>query len=281
MTTLGGLHRRGTSLLADSETPALDAKLLLLHAAGLGEEALYARPETIVPRRAARRFLKLIERRRRGVPLAYLTGIREFWSLPLEVRPGVLIPRPETEIVVETVLGLSGRPEEVLVDIGTGCGAIALALAAERPRARIIATDLSRRALRTAQRNSRRLGRTKIEFLRGDLFDPLAKRSLRGGCDIVASNPPYLSGADWGELSPGVRDYEPRQALLAGPSGFEVIERIVREVPAFLKPGGRLVMEIGAGQSERVLELFGPGWTGVDCRPDLAGIPRVVVAKKN
>jgi release factor glutamine methyltransferase len=275
----GGLLRRGAALLAGAETPALDAKVLLLHAAGLDETVLAAHPETEVSRRTARRYLRLVERRRRGVPTAYLTGVREFWSLPIGVRPGVLIPRPETELVVETVLALPARPGEIVVDLGTGSGAFALALAGERPGARVVATDVSRRALRTARRNARRLGRAAVEFARGDLFEPLAKLGLPGGCDVIASNPPYLSAADWNDLAPGVRDYEPKRALLAGATGFEVIERIIAESPAFLKPGGRLVMEIGAGQSERVRGLFGERWKDVVIRPDLAGIPRVVMAR--
>lgn len=281
MATIGDLHRRGAALLADSETPLLDAKVLLIRAAGLTEEIFHTRPEAVIPERAAGRFLGLVRRRRRGVPLSYLTGIREFWSLPLEVRPGVLIPRPETEILVEAVLGLPARPDQVIADIGTGCGAIALALASDRSQARIIATDISRRALRTACRNAGRLGFANITFLRGDLFAPLAKHGLRECCDVVVSNPPYLSRADWEGLAPGVRDHEPARALLAGPSGLEVIERIVAEAPAFLRPGGRLVLEIGAGQSAPVLRLFGPDWAGVACRPDLAGILRVITARKN
>lgn len=282
MIAIGELRRRGAARLAGTESPDLDAKILLLHASGLTETDLVARPETRLPRRAVRRFLRLVERRRRGVPLAHLTGVREFWSLPVGVGPGVLIPRPETELVVEAVLELTQETKaagEIIVDLGTGSGAIALAVAGERPAAKLIAVDASRRALRTARRNARRLGCANIEFLRGDLFAPLAKRGLRGRCAVIASNPPYLSAADWDEAEPGVRDHEPKRALLAGPTGLELVERIVAEAPAFLKPGGRLVLEIGAGQSERVLKLFASGWESVDCRPDLAGIPRVVIGR--
>jgi release factor glutamine methyltransferase len=278
--TIRDLHRAAASVLTGSETPALDAKLLLLRAARLTEETFLIRPEAVLRGPAVRRFRRLVARRRRGEPLAYLTGRREFWSLSLVVRPGVLIPRPETELVVETVLALSERPDETIADVGTGCGAIALALAAERPGARIIAVDASRRALRTARGNARRLGLSNVEFRRGDLYAPLADLAPGQSCDFIASNPPYLARSDWDALSPEIREHEPRRALLAGPTGLEVIERIVRDAPAFLKPGGYLVIEIGAGQAARARELFGPDWAKVDVRSDLAGIPRVLSARK-
>ena len=212
------------------------------------------------------------------MPLSYLTGVREFWSLPLRVRPGVLIPRPETETVVEQVLGLPGSKRR-LADIGTGCGSIALALARELPDSSIAATDISPRALRTAAVNVHRLGLRNVRLLRGDLLSPLEKMGWSGTCDVIASNPPYVSEEEWEGLSPQIRNHEPRRALVAGRSGLEVILRLVAGALKFLRPGGHLVIEIGYGQKENVLSMFGAGWDGVECGLDLSGVPRVVSAR--
>ena len=276
--TLQDLFRLGASRLEESPQALVEAKVLLLRAARLSEEGFLAAPGAPVEAGAEAFFLRLVERRKRGAPLSYLTGTREFWSIPLAVSPSVLIPRPETEVLVEKVLELSCRERETILDVGTGCGNIAIALAKELPRARILAADVSLRALAMARRNAERLKARRIEFLRSDLFSAFRGTGLK--FDFVVSNPPYVSRAEWETLPPDVRDYEPRRALLAGETGLEVIERLVRRAGSFLRPGGYLIFEIGDGQREAVLGLFGRRWTEIETAWDLAGKPRVITARR-
>jgi release factor glutamine methyltransferase len=212
------------------------------------------------------------------VPLAYLTGTKEFWSIPFEVSPSVLVPRPETEVLVEKVLELSTRESESLVDVGTGSGCIAVALAKELPRARIEAVDISERALRVAAANAARHRVRPISFRKSNLL--AAFRGTGVKFDFIVSNPPYIARDEWPGLPAEVRDWEPRRALLAGDSGLELIERLVRRAGAFLKPGGYLIFEIGEGQRDKVLGLFGKRWTEIETAWDLAGKPRVITARR-
>jgi release factor glutamine methyltransferase len=215
------------------------------------------------------------------VPLAHLTGFKEFWSLPFEISRGVFIPRPETELVVEKVLELASKKSPTLiVDIGTGAGNIALALALEMPKARILATDISRRALKIASRNARRAKAANVTFLEGHLFSPLKKISGLTKPDFVVSNPPYVAQEDWPRLPLEILRYEPKRALFAGKTGLEVIHPLIKGAARFLKPGGYLVMEIGQGQQQRILSLFDSRWMEVQAGLDLAGISRVIVARK-
>ena len=223
-------------------------------------------------------FLRLVEKRNKGVPLSYLTGFKEFWSLPLAVSPAVLVPRPETEVLVEKVLELATRESEDILDLGTGSGNIAIALARELPRARIVAADISERALKVARRNAVLLKARRIEFLKSDLFS--AFRGTGARFDFIVSNPPYVSRPEWEGLPAEVREFEPRRALLAGDSGLEMISRLVRRAGTYLKPGGYLIFEIGDGQRERVLSLFGRRWTEIETAWDLAGRPRVITARR-
>ncbi len=211
---------------------------------------------------------------------AYLLGEREFWSIPLDVGPSVLIPRPETETLVQAVLELAGEGSPFLADIGTGSGAVAIALATELREARIAATDISRAALRTARRNAARHGLNRIEFLAGDLCAPLRRLGPAGRLDILASNPPYVREAEWRRLEPEVRDHEPKPALVPGPTGLEIIRRLVDEAPLWLKPGGWLALEIGRGQGRAVRSLLRRGWTDVRAWADLRGIERVIAARR-
>jgi release factor glutamine methyltransferase len=247
---------------------------------GLTDLDVLAFPERPVPAARARRFLGLIERRTAREPFAYLLGEREFWSIPLDVGPTVLIPRPETETLVEAVLELAGEGSPFLADIGTGSGAVAVALATELREARIAATDISRAALKTARRNAARHGLTRIEFLAGDLCAPLRRLGPAGCLDILASNPPYVREAEWRRLEPEVRDYEPKPALVPGPTGLEIIGRLVDEAPVWLKPGGWLALEIGRGQGRAVRSLLRRGWTDVRSWHDLRGIERVLAARR-
>ncbi len=210
-TTLIDLFRDGVALLGDRPQAVLEAKVLLLRAAGLTEERYLAAPARPCPPKAEAFFRRLVARRLDGVPLSHLTGTKEFWSIPFEVTPSVLVPRPETEGLVEKVLELSTRESETILDVGTGSGCIAVALARELPRARIQAVDVSERALRVARRNAARQKARHIEFLRSDLFS--AFRGTGARFDFIVSNPPYISRGEWEALPPDVRDFEPRRAL--------------------------------------------------------------------
>ncbi len=277
-TTLIGLFRRGVVLLGDRPQAVLEAKVLLLRAAAISEARYLAAPDKTCSPRVEAFFERLVAKRLAGAPLSHLTGTKEFWSIPIGVTPSVLVPRPETEGLVEKVLELSTREAETILDIGTGSGCIAIALAKELPRAGIQAVDVSERALRVARRNAARHKVKHIEFRRSDLFSAFRASGVR--FDFIVSNPPYISRAEWDALEPDVKEFEPRRALLAGESGLEMIERLVRRSGAFLKPGGYLIFEIGEGQRDRVLGLFGRRWTEIETAWDLAGKPRVITARR-
>jgi release factor glutamine methyltransferase len=280
LSTLQELFYQGLSLLKNLPQPSLEAKLLLLKSASLEESQFFANPRQTLSGREEKLYFRLIKKRLTGVPLSYLTGIKEFWSIPFRVSPGVLIPRPETELIVEKVLEKSSKKEELIVDIGTGCGNIAVSLAKELPRANIIATDVSRRALKIAQLNAELQRLTGIAFIPGSLFSPLKKLNLEGECDFVVSNPPYVSAREWAKLPSEIRDHESRRALLAGESGLEVIKKIIRRSPQFLRPGGWLILEIGVGQSPKALGFFDSRWKEISLARDLSQIPRAVLAQK-
>jgi release factor glutamine methyltransferase len=273
---------RGAARLADLTgiDPGLEARLLLKTASGWSSQEILTSLERPVPSSAERRFLDLVEKRRDRAPLAYLIGEREFWSLPFRVTHNVLIPRPETELLVEKVLERTPPANSLILDIGTGSGNIALALARELPDVGIIAVDISRAALKAARFNAERLGLTSVMFVYGDLFRPLERTVRPGTVDAVVSNPPYVAAGEWRTLEPEVRDHEPKRALVAGPTGLEVIRRLVRGALPFLKRGGILAFEIGSGQSADTRGLMGTGWRDVRVFDDLQAIPRVVVAEK-
>jgi release factor glutamine methyltransferase len=276
--TFADLFRSGMALLQDRPQALLEAKVLLLRAAALTEERYLASPNDPCSPKAEAYFLRLVEKRRSGVPLAYLTGVREFWSITFKVTPSVLVPRPETEVLVEKVLELSTRDSESILDVGTGSGCIAIALAKELPRAHIEAVDISERALRVARRNALLHKMRHIQFHRSNLFS--AFRGTGARFDFIVSNPPYISRDEWSGLPPEVRDFEPRRALLSGESGLEIVERLVRRAGTFLRPGGYLIFEIGDGQRDRVLALFGKRWTEIETAWDMAGKPRVITARR-
>jgi len=283
LSTVSELFQQGKSFLRSSAQPAIETKLLLLKCTGLSKEKLLACPDRPVSKREERQFLKLVAKRRAGIPISYLIGQKEFWSMPLVVKSGVFIPRPETELIVEKVLELDANNdpnnEKIVVDIGTGCGNIALALAKERQQYRIIGTDISLKALKVAEFNAGRLGMKNVEFVRGSLFKPLAGLGVEGKCDFIVSNPPYVTEAEWVKMPAEIKNYEPKKALVAGERGLEFIEKLVAGVRRFLKPGGWLLVEIGQDQKEAVLLLFGEGWESKTSYNDLAGIPRVVAVK--
>ncbi len=268
---------------AGIETPRLDAELLLMEALGWSREDLYRNPEGGLPAPRAARFESLVSRRVRGEPMAYITRSREFWSLEFQVTPDVLIPRPETEHLVETVLNfLASRPGPCRVlEIGTGSGAIAVCLAKECERAEVWAIDVSARALDVARENARRHGvERRIHWLRGDLLAPV--RELPGDFDVLVSNPPYIPSGEIPRLQRDVRDWEPALALDGGADGMDFYRRIVRHGVCHLREGGLLAVEVGAEQGEEVSRLFRARGElcGVRIRPDYAGLPRVVTAER-
>jgi len=260
--------------VAGIDSARLDAELLLAHALGLDRTRLYARLRDAVADDAAARFAALLMRRARREPVAYLTGEQEFWSLPFEVGPAVLIPRPETELLVE-LAGRLAPPPVAILDVGTGSGCIAVALARELEAARITATDLSPDALAVARRNAARHGvAARLSFVAGDVYAglPAAARF-----DLIASNPPYLAPGD--AVSPELA-FEPGAALWAGADGLDVIRRLLAGAPPRLRPGGHLLVEIGAAQAEPVRALAqASGLAEARVVADLAGLPRVLVAR--
>jgi release factor glutamine methyltransferase len=254
-----------------------DAELLLLHVARMERAALLAHRSEGLSAATAVRFLALVARRLAGEPVQYIVGETEFYGLPFQVTRDVLIPRPETEHLVEKCIELAGRFEHPrLVDVGAGSGAIAVALAHKLPQAQITSIDLSAEALEICQENARRNG-VVVRFLRGDLLAPVAAESF----EIVVSNPPYVPTADRAGLAVEVRDYEPELALFAGEDGLDVYRRLIPEARAVLVPGGFLALEIGFGQSAGIGELLGAsGFEQIDFVPDLQGIPRVACARR-
>jgi release factor glutamine methyltransferase len=257
---------------AGSETARLDAELLLAEASGLDRTTIAAQPETALEATAARRFGELVRRRVRREPVAYILGRKGFRAIELQVDRRVLIPRPETELLVEVAVGL--RPKSVL-DIGTGSGAVALAVADELPEASVVATDLSQAALSVAWGNAERLGLAdRVRFMVGSLPEG-------PGGDLLLANLPYVSEAEWEGLAPEIREFEPREALVPGPTGLEAIEAVATELGRRGDRPSAVALEVGAGQAAAVGELLrAAGYDRVEARRDLAGIERVVVARR-
>jgi release factor glutamine methyltransferase len=265
-------------------SPRMNAELLLMFALNCDRAYLYAHPERELVADEQTRYDAALAERARGVPAQYITGHQEFWGLNLIVSPAVLIPRPETEHLIETVLELQasasgGREPEAgsrILDVGTGSGAIALALAKEFPTAEIHATDISTGALEIARANAaRHQFESRIHFHHADLLSGFDNNSF----DIIVSNPPYVGESEEDQVQLEVRKFEPRDAVFAGPTGVEVISRLIPQARAALKPGGWLIMEISGTISEEVGNLL-QDWKDVRIRLDLQSIPRVVQARK-
>jgi release factor glutamine methyltransferase len=268
--TIGELLAAGAARLAASgaDAPHLEAELLLAHVLGKNRSRLKSHPEETVDAAHATRFGGLIERRMAGEPFAYLVGYRDFWTLRLAVTPAVLIPRPETELLVERALALCGNANARVADLGTGSGAIALALAHERPRWQVTATDVSQEALAVARSNAASLGLGQVEWLRGSWFEPLGARRF----DLIVSNPPYV-GAEEPEL--GMLRSEPRAALSPGADALACLRAIVHAAPDHLEHGGWLVLEHGSRQAaDLARELVARGFAHVRSHRDLAGHER-------
>ena len=265
-------------------SPRMNAELLIMFTLDCDRAYLYAHPEREFTPDETQRYNEALARRATGVPAQYITGHQEFWGMDLIVSPAVLIPRPETEHVVETVLELAkadgrGRPSPHdlrLVDVGTGSGAVAFALAKELPTAEIHATDISPEALEVARANAARHELTsRIKFHQADLLSGLPHREF----DFIVSNPPYVGESEEDSVQLEVRKFEPRNAVFAGPTGLEVIARLVPQAQTALRPGGWLVFEISGTIAEAVRHRLA-GWTDVGLTNDLQGIPRVATARK-
>lgn len=258
--------------LADSASARLDAEILLMHVCGIGRAELMAHPDTVLNPGQEQCLNDLLSRRAAGEPIAYLLGRREFWSRELDVSPATLIPRPETELLVEKALAhIPPDAAWTVADFGTGCGAIALALAGERPRLQLIATDSSTDALAVARANAVRLRLTNIDFRAGDWLDPLGETRL----DMLVSNPPYVSGGD-PCLIRGDTCYEPVSALVGGPDGLDAIRHIAYGAIRHIKPGGWLLLEHGHDQGrsvEAILRQY--GYCDIVGYRDFAGRDRV------
>ena len=259
------------------ERARADAELLLLHLLGKDKAWLMAHREDELAAGVAARFTALIERRYKGEPVQYITGETEFYGIPLRVTPDVLIPRPETEHMVERAIKLAtGLPAPCIVDVGTGSGCIAVALAHHLPSARITATEISAAALTIAAENAKRNAAT-VRFLEGDLLSPAAGERF----ELIVSNPPYVANADRATLTVEVRDFEPATALFAGAGGLDVYRTLIPAAFDALVPGGFVLLEIGCGQSPAIGELLTrSGFHEIEFIPDLQGIPRVACARR-
>jgi release factor glutamine methyltransferase len=276
--TLAALLAAGTQRLKETlaerdpgATPGLDAELLLAHALDAGRARLRSHPEEVPAAGAAARFLTLIERRVAGEPVAYILGRKDFWTLELSVSPAVLVPRPETELLVERALALGPAGEAEVADLGTGSGAIALALASARPQWRIVATDICAAALAVARANAAALELARVELLQGDWMACLGERRFH----LLVSNPPYIAAGDPALGQPELMR-EPRLALVAAEEGLAALRRIIAAAPAHLAAGGWLLLEHGATQAAAVAgALVARGFAQVRSHRDLAGRERM------
>lgn len=311
--------REGFRNLLEAEVPShtLSAELLLMHVTGKDRTWLYAHCDELLDRAATDQYIELVQRRSEGIPTQYLTGKQEFWGLEFEVSPAVLIPRPETEHVVEVALARLGCSHKkpncaddarlradgaglTIVDVGTGSGCIAIALAKELPSANFYATDISLAALEVARRNASRHGvLDRIQWVECNLLDGIfrpshsaaaaderpecetTKLSIDLGIDLIISNPPYIPRAEKDHLQREVRDHEPGMALYAGDQGTDIYEPLIRDSAARLNAGGILVLELGYNSLPVVRPLLeNSSWTNVAVTNDLAGVPRVLAAER-
>jgi len=287
----------GIAQLRGANVPSftLAAELLLLHVVGRNRTWLYAHPEEILTDAETRRFFSLIALRAAGEPTQHLTGKQEFWGLEFEVGRDVLIPRPETEHIIEVALDRialrelrAGRPQKSdgaglrIADIGTGSGCIAIALAKELPAAGIVATDISPAALAVAKRNAERHSVSgRIDFCEANLLAPLAAGHSRVAFDLITSNPPYVGRRESATLPREVREHEPHAALFGGEEGYELYAELVTQSAGHLKSGGIVVLELGHNSLPAVQPLLDTSaWTNIGVTNDLAGIPRVIAAER-
>ena len=269
--SIAELLRLSSSLDKVSDTPRLDLEVLLCHALNTPRSYLYTWPEKILATAVVEAFVSLLQDRQRGVPIAHLIGRKEFWSLDLEVSAQTLIPRPETELLVETALELVDKPDARVLDLGTGTGAIALALASERPGWDIVAVDIIQGAVNLAEKNRQRLGFANVSVLQSDWFENLSGQSF----DLMIANPPYIDPGDE-HLNQGDVRFEPKSALIAGKAGLSDIETIVAGARGYLVPGAYLLIEHGYQQGVAVRALLAAaGFANVATKVDSNGLERL------
>ncbi|HSO76193.1 MAG TPA: peptide chain release factor N(5)-glutamine methyltransferase [Blastocatellia bacterium] len=277
----GAAQLRATQVDEERRT----AGVLLCHTLGLSRIELLTRSEEQMADSDYQEYLRLVARRAAGEPLQYITGQQEFYGLDFAVTPDVLIPRPETEFLVERVIKLASgplkEPTPLIVDIGTGSGCIAITLAVHLPQARLIATDISRAALEVARANAERHGvGSRIQFVEGDTLEPLARLGFDSTVDVLASNPPYIEEAS-SDLQREVRDWEPHNALFGGADGLDFYRRLLPEAHRYLKPGAWVVLEIGISQLGPISSMLGGGRLElVDTTHDLQGIARTLCLRR-
>ena len=261
-------------LRAVTDAPRLEAELLMARAINMPRSFLFAHPEDVLDDASLGRLHDTVERRLAGEPMAYITGVREFWSMELAVSPATLVPRPETELLVDVALrDIPRQAEWQVLDLGTGSGAVALAIGRERPSCYVTATDISAAALAAARENANRNNIGNVEFLLGDWLGPVAERRF----EVIVSNPPYVRDDD---EALAALQAEPMLALQAGPQGLDAIEVLARGCPAIIVAGGLLVIEHGADQQDAVAALLkAHGWANIRCYKDYSGLPRVTSAR--
>jgi release factor glutamine methyltransferase len=281
--TIHDILNESTKALEAADIPSarLDAEVLLSFCLGCDRLEFYKNPVMTISETQLTAFRNIIARRLQWEPVAYITGRKEFWSFTLEVNSSALIPRPDTEIIIEEALDVyrnfTSLPVRIL-DIGTGSGAIAIALAKEIPGAKVVATDISIAALNLAQKNAATLGlKEKIDFRQGNLFEP-----VDGFFNIIVSNPPYIAASDYEDLPACVKAFEPREALFAGESGLEFYEKLIYQADGYLQKNGWLLLEIGAKQEAGIRGIIeGSGfYDRIEMRKDYAGLPRVIKARR-
>lgn len=295
--------KEGIARLRAAQVPSytLAAELLLMYALGRDRAWLYSHPESLLESATAEKYFSLVARRASGEPTQYLIGKQEFWGLDFEVTPAVLIPRPETEHVVEVALERLGprglnikmrigapSPKLRIADIGTGSGCLSVALAHELPHAEICATDISAAALEIARRNALRHGvAEQIKFVQTNLLEAFLRESQvtkheSGPFDLIVSNPPYVARDEAAALPREVREHEPHSALFGGPTGVEMYSRLIEQAGVLLRPTGILVLELGYNAAESVRAILNAqrGWSRISVTNDLAGIPRVLAAER-
>jgi release factor glutamine methyltransferase len=282
--SLADLIAKAAQMLARAGVPEArrEAMSLIEHLTARDRTFIITHPEATLTNSEIQRLRELVEQRAGGRPLQYITGHQEFYGLDFEVTPDVLIPRPETELLVETALELLDEPREstLVCDVGTGSGCIPVALLHEEARARALGLDISMDALRVAARNAARHGvGERLRLIASDCFSALDSHGARFA--MIVSNPPYVAEAAINGLQREVRDYEPRVALTPGGDGLSIIRRLVTDAPRFLEVGGHLLMEIGFDQHEAVKQLIDPQvWQLLDIHKDLQGIPRIIALRK-